>query len=256
MNHEGIVESYKEDHKFYITFHHPKGNSLPGGLLKSLAEEISNADSDNDINVIVIKSRGEGAFCGGASFDELLAINNLEQGQKFFMGFAGLLNAIRKSSKIVIARVQGKTVGGGVGLVAACDYALAAKSASVKLSELAIGIGPFVVAPAIERKVGKETLSAMTINFEWRSAEWAYNRGLFDELLPDIASLDEAVEKLADKLARSNPEAIKELKKIFWEGTGNWETLLRERAEISGRLVLSEHTRNYINEFRKNKTAE
>ncbi len=251
MTADGIVETYKDGHKYFITFHHPKGNSLPGALLQQITAEIIKTDSDDSVNVIVIKSKDEGAFCAGASFDELLAIENIEQGKQFFMGFAGLLNALRKTSKIVIARVQGKTVGGGVGLVAACDYAIATESAAVKLSELAIGIGPFVVAPAIERKVGKETLSAMTINFEWRTAEWAYSKGLYDDLVPDESSLDKAVEELADRLSRSNPEAIKELKKIFWEGTENWETLLEERAEISGKLALSEHTRRYIDSFRK-----
>lgn len=254
MNTSGSIESLKQNHKYEITFYHPKGNSLPGSLLERLKAEVDKASQDEDINVIVIKSKGDGAFCGGASFDELLAIENLQQGKRFFMGFANLLNSLRKSPKISIARVHGKTVGGGVGLVAACDYAIGCESASVKLSELAIGIGPFVIAPAVERKVGKETLSAMTINFEWRSAEWAYSKGLFDELVPGINELNDAVDSLAEKLSNSNPKAIRELKKIFWQGTENWEELLEERAEISGKLVLSDHTRNYIDRFRKSKS--
>jgi methylglutaconyl-CoA hydratase len=253
MDNSGSVNPVKEGHKITITFHHPKGNSLPGCLLEKLKNEINKASADNEINVIVLRSEGNGAFCAGASFDELLSIGNLEEGKKFFMGFADLLNAMRESSKIIIAGVHSKVVGGGVGLVAACDYTIAVKSASVKLSELAIGIGPFIIAPAIERKVGKETLSAMTINYDWRSAEWAYSKGLYDDLVENIEELNTAVNLLAARLADSNPEAIKELRKIFWQGTENWQTLLEERAEISGKLVLSENTKRYIDGFRKNR---
>jgi methylglutaconyl-CoA hydratase len=248
----GYVLSERIEHKLYISFYHPKSNSLPSNLLNELAEKINKASDDDNVNVIIIKSEGEKVFCAGASFDELLSIDNLESGKKFFMGFANVLNAIRKCKKFVIARVQGKVVGGGVGLVAACDYSMAVKDSSVKLSELAIGIGPFVIAPAIERKVGKETLSAMTINFDWRDAEWALSKGLFDDVYNSIPQLDDAIEALADKLNNTNPDAVVELKKMFWEGTDHWETLLEERAEISGRLVLSEHTKKYIERIKAN----
>ena len=250
MSVNGFVKSEKSGHKLYITFHHPKSNSLPSNLLNELAEQINAASNDDEINVVIIKSEGEKTFCAGASFDELLLIDNFETGKKFFMGFAKVLNAIRKCPKFFVARVQGKVVGGGVGLVAACDYAIATSTASVKLSELAIGIGPFVIAPAIERKVGKETLSAMTINFEWRNADWAYSKGLFDDVYTSMNELDSAVENLANRLSGTNPEAVRELKKMFWEGTDNWGELLEERAEISGKLVLSEHTRKYIETFK------
>ncbi len=250
MDASGFVRSEKKEHKLYITFYHPKSNSLPTKLLNEITNAVKRAADDDDIYVVILRSEGERAFCAGASFDELLSINDLETGKKFFMGFAGVLNAIRTCGKFVIVRVQGKVVGGGVGLVAACDYAVATLASSVKLSELAIGIGPFVIAPAIERKVGKETLSAMTINFEWRDAEWAYSKGLYDDVTANISKLDDAVESLADRLNNTNPDAIRELKKVFWEGTENWEELLEERAEISGKLVLSEHTRKYIESFK------
>lgn len=250
MNNKGFVKSEKSSHKFYITFYHPKSNSLPSNLLTELAEQIEAASQDDEINVVIIKSEGEKTFCAGASFDELLSIVDFESGKKFFMGFAKVLMAVRSCPKFIITRVQGKVVGGGVGLVAASDYAIGTSASSVKLSELAIGIGPFVIAPAIERKVGKETLSAMTINFEWRDANWAYSKGLFDDVYPTINELDSAVEILANRLNGTNPDAVRELKKMFWEGTENWEKLLEQRAEISGRLVLSEHTRKYIETFK------
>jgi methylglutaconyl-CoA hydratase len=234
-----------------IEFFHPAGNSLPGAILNELAQRINDAGTDERVKVIVLRSAGDRAFCAGASFDELTAISNEEEGLKFFSGFAHVINAIRKCHALVIGRVQGKAVGGGVGLAAACDYTLATEHASVKLSELAVGIGPFVVGPAVERKMGTSAFSQLAIDAtQWRTAEWAKKHGLYAEVHPTTQDLDEAVNGLARRLAASSPEAMRELKKIFWQGTDNWDTLLTERAAISGRLVLSDFTRNAISAFK------
>lgn len=234
-----------------VTFHHPQSNSLPGDVLRKLAGEIESAGNNKEVKVIILKSEGEKAFCAGASFDELISIQNLDAGKKFFSGFAAVINAMRKAPKFVIARVQGKAVGGGVGLACAADYTLATEAASVKLSELAVGIGPFVVGPAVERKIGSSAFAQLAIDAsEWRTAQWAKERGLYAEIFPTIENLDAAVLKLAQQLSLSNPEAMSELKKVFWKGTDDWNTLLLERAEVSGRLVLSEFTRNAISKFK------
>ncbi len=219
--------------------------------MRKLADEIAAAGKNADARVIVLQSEGDKAFCAGASFDELVAIKNIEEGKKFFSGFAGVINAMRKAPKFIIARVQGKAVGGGVGLASAADYTLAVDSASVKLSELAVGIGPFVVGPAVERKIGTSAFCQMTINAtEWQSAQWALEKGLYAEIFPNGTDLDNAVKALAQKLAASNPEAMAELKKVFWRGTENWDALLVERAEVSGKLVLSDFTRKAIEKFK------
>ena len=234
-----------------VSFFHPQSNSLPGSLLRKIAEEIGRAGENEEVKVIVLKSEGEKTFCAGASFDELISIKDLETGKRFFSGFAAVINAIRKAPKFVLVRVQGKAVGGGVGIACAGDYTLAAESAAVKLSELAVGIGPFVVGPAVERKTGNAAFCQMTINAtEWQSAQWAKEKGMYTELFADAAALDQAINTLATKLAASNPEAMRMLKAIMWEGTENWDELLSERAEMSGRLVLSEFTRNAINKFK------
>jgi methylglutaconyl-CoA hydratase len=234
-----------------VSFFHPQSNSLPGSLLRKMAEEISRAGENPEVKVIVLKSEGEKTFCAGASFDELISIKDLETGKRFFSGFAAVINAIRKAPKFVLVRVQGKAVGGGVGIACAGDYTLATEAAAVKLSELAVGIGPFVVGPAVERKTGNAAFCQMTINAtEWQSAQWAREKGMYTELHPDSAALDQAVNTLATKLAASNPEAMRMLKAVMWEGTGHWDELLAERAEMSGRLVLSEFTRNAINKFK------
>jgi methylglutaconyl-CoA hydratase len=234
-----------------VSFYHPQSNSLPGTLLRKLAAEISAAGENAAVSVIVLKSEGEKVFCAGASFDELISIRTEEEGKYFFSGFSAVINAIRKAPKFVIARVQGKAVGGGVGIACAADYTLAHESASVKLSELAVGIGPFVVGPAVERKIGKAGFTSLTINAsEWRSAEWARHHGMYADVYAGISELDEAVEKLASKLATSNPEAMSQLKKVFWSGTDNWDRLLGERAEISGKLVTSDFTRKAIEGFK------
>ncbi len=250
--HQGSVELTVKDGIGTIEFFHPLSNSLPGKILTKLADTITDAGNNNDISVIILKSAGDRAFCAGASFDELISIDNLETGKVFFSGFANVINAARKCPKFIIGRVQGKAVGGGVGMASAVDFCYATKFASVKLSELAVGIGPFVVGPAVERKVGTSAMSMMAINAsEFYSAEWAKQQGLYAEIFDSIEHLDAGIETLANKLAKSNPEAMQLLKKVFWEGTEHWDTLLSERAAMSGKLVLSDFTRNAINAFKK-----
>lgn len=236
-----------------ITFFHPLSNSLPGKLLNEIAETITSLNDNNEVKVIVLQSSGDRAFCAGASFDELISIKDLETGKKFFSGFAKVINASRTSNKLIIGRVQGKAVGGGVGLASAVDYCFATKYSSVKLSELAIGIGPFVVGPAVERKIGVSAMSQLAINAtEWKSAEWAREKGLYTEVFETAEEMDEAIAQLTAKLSSSNPDAMTLLKRVFWEGTEHWDQLLADRAAMSGKLVLSEFTINAINQF-KNK---
>jgi methylglutaconyl-CoA hydratase len=248
---EASVVSSTNENITTIEFFHPQSNSLPGKILNQLADEIHLADSNKESAVIILKSAGEKAFCAGASFDELLQINSTEEGLSFFSGFAKVINAIRVSSKFVIARIQGKCVGGGVGLAAAADYSIALDTADIKLSELAVGIGPFVVGPAVERKMGTSAFSSLSIDAtSWRNAQWAFNNGLFAELHTSIEKVDEAVLKLAKTLSLSNPEAMMDLKRVFWKGTEHWDTLLSERAAISGRLILSDFSRKAIEKFK------
>jgi len=233
-----------------ISFYHPAQNSLPSGLLNELAASITQAGNDTEVKVIILKSGGDRTFCAGASFDELVQIKDKASGALFFSGFANVINACRKSSKIIVARVQGKAVGGGVGLAAAADYCLATQFAAVKLSELAIGIGPFVISPAVIRKVGLSAFTQLTIRAsEFQTAQWACDKGLYNEVYPDISALDGAVEELAEKLASYNPDALIGLKQILWEGTENWDELLRQRAAISGELVLSAFTQDALQRF-------
>ena len=235
-----------------IEFFHPQSNSLPTHILAALANTITKSGKDDNIKVIILKSAGERAFCAGASFDELVAINDETTGKQFFSGFANVINAARKCPKFIIGRVQGKAVGGGVGMASATDYCFATKFASVKLSELAIGIGPFVVGPAVERKVGTSAFSAMTINAtNWFDAAWAREKGLYTEVFDSVEEMDIEIEKLASTLSKSNPEAMEGLKKIIWEGTEYWDTLLMERAKSSGKLVLSDFTKDTIAKFKQ-----
>ncbi len=235
-----------------IEFGHPKSNSLPGKVLKKLAETITHLGEESEVKVIVLRSAGDRAFCAGASFDELISIEDYPTGKEFFMGFARVINAARKCPKFIIGRVQGKAVGGGVGMASAVDYCMATAHASVKLSELAIGIGPFVVGPAVERKVGTSAMSELAINAtEWRSAQWAKEKGLYTEVFDTAEDMDAAISSLAARLANSNPEAMDLLKKAFWSNCDGWDELLESRAEMSGKLVLSDFTVNAINAFKQ-----
>ncbi len=234
-----------------ILFHHPQSNSLPAILLQELTKAINRFAHDPEVLVILIRSSGEKVFCAGASFSELAAITTEAEGKKFFSGFAQVFNAMRKSPKFIIARIQGKCVGGGVGLAAAADYSIAAAHAEVRLSELAVGIGPFVVGPVIEKKIGTAAFSQLAIDGSmWRNAEWAKRRGLFAEIHDTIEEMDESVTRLTHFLSHSNPDAMREMKKIFWTGTEHWDHLLEERAAISGRLVLSTYSKSAIAKFK------
>ena len=234
-----------------VTFSHPASNSFPSELLQKLVRELNKISNNSDVNVVILQSEGT-TFCAGASFDELLAINDFEKGKKFFSGFADVINAMRKCSKIIIGKVHAKAVGGGVGLIAACDFAFAYQDAAIKLSEIAIGIGPFVIEPAVSRKIGKTAMTQLTLQPNtWQTADWAVEKGLFTDVFDSYGDLDEAILAFAKKLASYNPEALAEMKKVFWEGTENWDDLLYERAAISGKLVLSDFTKEALGQFKK-----
>jgi len=234
-----------------ITFFHPASNSFPSDQLAELVNAIHKLEEKSEIAVVVLKSAGEKAFCAGASFDELLQVSDATNGLKFFSGFAHVINAIRKSSKIFVGRIQGKAVGGGVGIAAACDYTFAHTQASIKLSELSIGIGPFVIEPAVSRKIGVPAMSEMTLEAtSWKSAQWAFENKLFTQLFNDIEQLDQQLNAFVKQLSSYNPEALREMKRVMWNGTEHWDQLLIDRAKISGRLVLSDFTKKALQQFK------
>ncbi|MBK9255021.1 MAG: enoyl-CoA hydratase/isomerase family protein [Saprospiraceae bacterium] len=247
---QGHITSTTVNHVNTIEFFHPAQNSMPGNLLAELVTHINQAGEDKDTILIVLKSAGDRSFCAGASFTELASIQDFETGKKFFMGFANVINAIRKCPKIVIGRVHGKAVGGGVGLAAACDYCLATGFSSIRLSELAVGIGPFVIGPVVERKIGLSAFSQMAINAnEWQTAEWGKQKGLFTDVFETTDQLDAYIVKFTADLVTKNPDALAQLKQIFWEGTENWDSLLEKRAEMSGKLILSDFAKEAIAKF-------
>ena len=234
-----------------IEFFHPAHNSLPGDILAKLADTITQLGKEDAVKVIVLKSGGDRTFCAGASFKELVAINDEETGKVFFSGFANVINAMRKCPKFIIGRIQGKTVGGGVGVASATDYCFATQYASIKLSELNVGIGPFVVGPAVERKLGTSGMSQIAIDANsFYDAEWARAKGLYAQVFESTEAMDEAVQAFAERLCTYNPEAMREMKQIFWAGTEHWDQLLAERAAISGRLVLSDFTKETLKRFK------
>jgi methylglutaconyl-CoA hydratase len=248
---EAFVKSHIDQGIATIEFFHPDQNSLPGHILAQLAETIIQVGQLNEVKVIILKSGGDRTFCAGASFKELININDAETGRVFFSGFANVINAMRKCPKFIIGRIQGKTVGGGVGLAASTDYCMATKFASVKLSELNVGIGPFVVSPAIERKMGVSAMSQIAIDANtFYDAHWAMQKGLYAQVFESIEEMDEAVMNFAKHLCTYNPEAMLEMKRVFWRGTDDWDQLLAERAAISGRLVLSDFTKETLKKFK------
>ena len=247
---DAYVTQHIQNNIATIEFFHPEQNSLPSDILAKLTNTITEIGNNSDVKVIVLKSGGDRTFCAGASFQELIAINDAATGKVFFSGFANVINAMRKCPKLIIGRIQGKTVGGGVGIAASTDYCMATKFAAIKLSELNVGIGPFVVSPAIERKMGVSAMSQIAIDANnFYEANWAKEKGLFASVHESIEELDESVQKFAEHLCTYNPEAMTEMKKVFWRGTEDWDNLLAERAAISGRLVLSDFTKEKLKNY-------
>ncbi len=248
----GSLYTSINNHVATIEFGHPASNSFPMDLLERLSNSLYELSGNEHVHVILLKSEGDRAFCAGASFDELAAISNLSEGKQFFSGFANVINAMRRCSKLIIGRIQGKAVGGGVGLISACDYAMATEAADIKLSEFNIGIGPFVIAPAVERKIGKAALSELTLTpTEWKNPYWAKEKGLYSKVFETIEEMDKELVFFTNQLASYNPKALAQMKQILWEGTDNWSELLIERAEISGKLALSDFTKNALKKFKK-----
>ncbi|WP_373515378.1 enoyl-CoA hydratase/isomerase family protein [Persicitalea sp.] len=247
---EPYVKTFTEDRVVTVEFFHPAGNALPASLLDELAQAIQQAGEAADSAVVVLRSGGNRAFCAGASLTELAAIENEEKGESFFLGFANVINAMRLCPKFIIARTQGKAVGGGVGLLAAADYCLSTHHAAIKLSELTVGIGPFVIEPAVRRKIGLAATSHLTINAtEFKTAIWAWQKGLYDDVLETTEELDEHVASIAQQLAAYDPQSMRRMKQVFWEGTDHWDDLLRQRASVSGSLVRSKFAQKALSEI-------
>lgn len=246
----GTVTTHIADGVATVEFAHPKGNSLPAQLLNDLAAAIQAAGADPAARVIVLRSAGDSTFCAGASFDEFLAVSTPEQGQAFFSGFSRVILAMIRAPKFVLTRVQGQAAGGAIGLIAASDYSVAVRTARLKLSELQVGIGPFVVGVVIERKLGLASFMNLGVHADWHDAAWGERHGLYSALVDDAVALDTAVAAHAARLAASNPEAMREMKRVFWAGTEDWAERMAERAGMSGRMVLSEFTRRALERFR------
>ncbi len=252
MSSKGTLFTTTQNSIATITFGHPASNSFPSELLHELTNELHQLSTRTDVSLIVLQSEGQGAFCAGASFDELLAVSNFVEGTQFFSGFANVINAMRKCSKLIIGRIHGKAVGGGVGLAAACDYTFATHDSALKLSEIAIGIGPFVIEPVVTKKIGKTAIAELTLSpTEWKKAAWGHEKGLYSKVFETVSEMDESMYSFASKLASYNPEALSEMKKVLWEGTDHWDALLIERAAISGKLVLSDFTKHALLQFKK-----
>jgi methylglutaconyl-CoA hydratase len=247
----GSVTTEIHDAIAFVRFEHPKSNSLPGALLRKMADEINQLAGNSSVKAIVLRSAGDGAFCAGASFDEMKSVKDAASGKEFFSGFAKVILAMTRAPQFVLTRVQGKVTGGGIGLIAASDYSVAVKGASLKMSELAVGIGPFVIGPVVERRLGTGPFTDMAIDADWRDASWGARHGLYSHVYEDVEAMDTALAKVMDFLAGANPEAIRQMKKVFWADTEHWEELLDHRAAISGALALSVHTRAAIEKFSK-----
>lgn len=242
----GFVTQELKNNIAEITFGTPKSNALPGEILEKLAQTIIESGKDENVKAILLKSEGEKAFCAGASFDELLEIEELEKSKIFFGGFAKVLNAMRNCGKLVVVRVQGKTTGGGVGIACAADYCFATKDAAMALTELNLGIGPFVIGPYVERKIGKSAYGAMSIDADFRSADWCEKHDVYHSVSENIQEMDEKIAAFMNKLSERSAEALALIKKVSWEGSEHFDQLMPERILMSASLILEDSAKKNI----------
>lgn len=242
----GFVTQELKNNISEITFGTPKSNSLPGEILEKLAQTILESGKDENVKAILLKSEGEKAFCAGASFDELLEIEELEKSKIFFGGFAKVLNAMRNCGKLVVVRVQGKTTGGGVGIACAADYCFATKDSAMALTELNLGIGPFVIGPYVERKIGKSAYGAMSIDADFRSANWCEKHDVYHSVSENIQEMDEKIAAFMNKLSERSADALALIKKVSWEGSEHFDQLMPERILMSASLILEDSAKKNI----------
>lgn len=248
---QSFVNSEFKNHIAEITFGTPKSNSLPGEILEKLAQTILHEGAKKEVKAILVKSEGEKAFCAGASFDELLEIEELETSKKFFGGFAKVLNAMRNCGKIVVVRVQGKTTGGGVGLACGADYCFATQDSALALTEINLGIGPFVIGPYVERKIGKSQFAAMAIDADFRTAKWAETHNIYHSVSESISEMDEKITQFLEKLSTRSDEALALIKKVSWEGTEHFDQLMPERIHMSASLILEDSAKQNIGKIKE-----
>lgn len=248
---EAFVTTIVENHIAKITFGTPKSNSLPGEILEKLASTLLEEGAKNEVKAILLQSAGEKAFCAGASFDELLEINDLETSKIFFGGFAKVLNSMRNCKKIVVVRVQGKTTGGGVGIACGADYCFATQEAALALTEINLGIGPFVIGPYVERKIGKSQFTAMAIDAEFRSALWAKEHSIYHSVSESIEEMDLQLSDFLNKLSTRSDEALSLIKKVSWEGTEHFDQLSPERIVMSASLILEKSAKERIESIKE-----
>ncbi|MCC2589602.1 enoyl-CoA hydratase/isomerase family protein [Chryseobacterium sp. MFBS3-17] len=253
---EPFVQTELKNNIAEITFGTPKSNSLPGEILEKLARNILDEGAKKEVKAILIKSAGEKAFCAGASFDELLEISELETSKKFFGGFAKVLNAMRNCGKIVVVRVQGKTTGGGVGIACGADYCFATRDASLALTELNLGIGPFVIGPYVERKIGKSQFAAMAIDADFRSAAWAEAHSIYHSVSENITEMNEKLSQFLNALAGRSDEALALIKKVSWEGTDHFNDLMPARIHMSASLILEDSAKQNIAKIKERLRAK
>ncbi len=252
----GFVTSEIKNNISEITFGTPKSNSLPGEILEKLAQTILECGKDQNVKAILLQSEGEKSFCAGASFDELLEIEELEKSKIFFGGFAKVLNAMRSCGKLVIVRVQGKTTGGGVGIACAADYCFGTTDSALALTELNLGIGPFVIGPFVERKIGKSAYSAMSIDADFRSAEWCERHDIYQSVSENIPEMDSKIEKFLEVLSNRSSDALALIKKVSWEGTEHFDQLMPERILMSASLILEDSAKENIGKIKERLRAK
>jgi methylglutaconyl-CoA hydratase len=240
----GFINYNIKDSVLHLEFGHPLGNSLPSNLLSGLKNSITTASTDDSIKVILLKSSGN-SFCGGASFNELVKIDNLEDATEFFMGFANLMLAIKECPKPVVAKVHGKSVGGGLGIIAASDWAIGTEKSSIRLSEISIGIGPFTIGPVLVRKIGVGNFQRLSLSADWIDSNWGLNSGLFQEICNSDA-LETVTESRIEHFKKLDPISFAENKKLMWSFSDITEDSLRVKASNVSKLLLNQNTQSIL----------
>jgi len=240
-----------EDNIARVTFNRPDvHNAFNDKMINELSRVFDEIEKKRGIRVVIITGKGK-SFCAGADLNWMRRVKDYsyEDNLKESLDLAEMLYKIYSSAKPTIARVNGAAIGGGTGLVAVCDIAVAATKAKFSFSEAKLGLIPACISPYVMKKCGEGKCREFFLTGERLTAEKAYNAGLVN-LVVDLEQIDDVVNDLVDKLVTSGPDAIRSCKELLRRVSEmSLEQAKKYTAEVIAKLRISDEGQEGMNAF-------
>ena len=200
-----------------ITMNRPeRHNAFDDVLIAELTEAFRSMEAEDGIRIVVLSGTGK-SFSAGADLNWMKRMSgfSIEENRRDAMGLAALMRTIAHLRKPTLARVQGAALGGGVGLVACCDVAVATQGATFALSEVKLGLIPAVISPYVVAAIGERAARRYFLTAERFTAAEAWRLGLVHEIAANEAEMDDAIGAIVDAMLAASPAAQKEAKDLI-----------------------------------------